>query len=80
MLIRTHFALARVGAGLALLAAWALSRLVASRALAALLTGGRWPKTAATWAEVWRRRDEWLGPAQRTALGDTTRAAEALEL
>jgi N-acetylglucosaminyl-diphospho-decaprenol L-rhamnosyltransferase len=79
-LIRAHFAPGSVALGLKLLAAWPLSRLVASRALAMLAPGGRWSKTAAAWTAVWQRRDEWLGPAPRPAPGDTQLAAEVLEL
>lgn len=70
-LVDRHFPSRSRALGLALHAAWPLSRLVACKALGAI-TGKQAARDAGrVWQEVWRRRDEWRrgwpAPAQRPA-------------
>ena len=58
-LVKRHFAPGTRGAGLALLAAWPASRLLALSVLSALTDGTRFRDSAAAWRAVWQRRAEW---------------------
>lgn len=58
-LVERHFHPSVRGLGLALLAAWPLSRMIALKAAATLTRNQRLATGAATWAEIWRRRKEW---------------------
>jgi GT2 family glycosyltransferase len=58
-LIDRHFQPHARALGLALHAAWPLSRLVACTALGALTGKATARDTAGVWREVWRRRGEW---------------------
>jgi GT2 family glycosyltransferase len=84
LLIRRHFPVWQRGLGVALFAAWPLSRAVALSLLA--LVQPRRRETAATWRQVWRRRREWLcgrfaqAPQQpATTAAATGNAAPALD-
>ncbi|MFM9939584.1 MAG: glycosyltransferase family 2 protein [Hyphomicrobiaceae bacterium] len=58
-LIQRHFQAPLVPLGLALQAAWPLSRAIAYGLAAIVLPTSQQAATAREWAEIWRRRDEW---------------------
>ena len=68
-LIDRHWRPAFAGTGRALLAAWPLTRMIATSAIAVLTFGAMMGETATTWRQVWARRSEWRcgygGPHKR---------------
>lgn len=66
-LILVHFPRGRKRLGLALLAAWPLSRMIAHRLLSALGVR-RYREHAQAWIEVWARRREWLAGFPETGV------------
>ena len=58
-LVKRHFAPGTRAPGLALLAAWPASRLLALSVLAVLTRRPRFRDAAAAWRAVWKRRGEW---------------------
>jgi GT2 family glycosyltransferase len=72
-LIDRHWPSWQAPLGRCLMLAWPLSRWWATAAVAKLAGDSRWANAAATWGEIWRRRQEWgagytakapLSPAQ----------------
>ena len=79
MLIRRHFRCGQRSLGLALLAAWPLTRAAASYLVSPFKRGAL--DTARVWRAVWRARFRWLDgfpdPAHSMARGTRARAIEA---
>ena len=79
MLIRRHFRCGQRSLGLALLAAWPLTRAAASYLVSPFKRGAL--DTARVWRAVWRARFRWLDgfpdPAHSMARGTRARTIEA---
>ncbi|MEO1266234.1 MAG: glycosyltransferase family 2 protein, partial [Pseudomonadota bacterium] len=78
-LIQRHFSAAARGTGVALLAAWPLTRMT-GLFIAAAVTGSKPHKESArTWQEVWLRRREWIsGYAKPDMSSATTKPQSAI--
>ncbi len=75
-LIRRHWHSALRALGIALLAAWPLTRAIATTALAGI--SDRWIEPSATWRAIWWRRAEWLSgyePDPTAVVASTERRA-----
>jgi len=58
-LIDRHFTILTRPIGLALLAAWPLSRKLASSLMSSITGSPKWQTSASTWASVWQARQAW---------------------
>lgn len=73
-LINRHWGPTFSPAGRALLAAWPLSRVFATRGAAAVWRCQKFNATASTWREIWDRRAEWRRGYRANSAGDAPSA------